>query len=443
MALLGSALISSSAAELLLRSVAQKDLTSPANRAIYSAIAGLHSRGAAVDVLTVPAELERRGWLERVSVKYLHEVCESTPTAAHAEHYAKEIVGKALFRELIELGSSMVETGYQSDLDAQDAIDRYANDLHNLGNRIESWDLVSAAVAHADQLVELENDRSPLTYPLGIDDLDQVLYLHPGDLIVLSGQTSIGKSATALHWLTSAATCGSPSLMVTLEMSRRQCEDRVLAGFAGIPLTAVLKRRLDPEQKERAREANQILQVMPLHYTEKSGGSVEALCSMLRDARRRLGIEIVVVDQLNRLAPKHPTESERCDIDHCVRRLKDAAMHLGIVVILLHQLNRANNQTDRPMMEQLRGSGAIAQDSDGVLLAHRPGRKKAKAKGQEEPDDSLLEWYCDKQRNGPSGWTKQRIYRKSTQEILTLDRAAYSPDEDDDDDPENDWRTHR
>jgi replicative DNA helicase len=443
-ALLGSALISASASELLLRSVTQKEFYEPANRAIYGAIAALHSRGAAVDVLTVPEELRKRGWLERAGGKpYLHAVCESTPTSVHAEHYAKEVRDAAIFRELVLLSGKMEEAGYQAKEDAQAVLDGFSNDLHNLSKRIESWDLVSAAVAHDQQQEELDNDKSPVLFKLGIDDLDQVLNLHPGDLVVLSGQTSIGKSATALHWLTSAASCGTPCLMVTLEMSRRQCEDRVLAGYGGLPLTAVMRRKLTPDQKRQAREMNEVIRVMPLHYVEKSGGSVEALCSMLRDARRKHGIEIVVVDQLNRLNPQSATESERRDIDHCVRLLKDVAMNLGVVVILLHQLNRTNNLTDRPMMEQLRGSGAIAQDSDAVLLAHRPGRKKAKTKGKEEEDDSLLEWYCDKQRNGPPGWTRQRIFRKSTQSIFTLEQAAHEgyqrePEEEDEAD---DWRT--
>lgn len=446
-ALLGSAIMSATATDILLRMTTQSEFQIPANRAIYGAIAGLHSRGVAVDVLTVPTEMEKRGWFERAGgYEYFHQVCESTPTASHAEHYAKEVVDKALFREMIALGGRMVETGYEATEDAQDTLDSFAADLHNLSRRVESWDIVSAAVAHADQLDALENDRSPMVYKLGIDDLDQVLYLYPGDLIVLSGQTSIGKSATALHWLTSAASSGAPSLMVTLEMSRRQCEDRVLAGYAGIPLTPIMKRCLNAEQKARARECSAILKVLPLHYVEKSGGSVESLASILRDAKKRHSIEIVVIDQLNRLNPKRPSESERLNIDHCVRLLKDVAMNLGVAIILLHQLNRTNNQTNRPMMEQLRGSGAIEQDADAVLLAHRPGRKTAKTAGREEEDDSLLEWYCDKQRNGPHGWTRQRIFRKSTQEIFTLEQAKYSPPEDGDDEDqvdESDWRTRR
>ncbi len=418
-AVLGSALISTKAVERALRAVTDREFVVPAHRAIYIAIANLARQGKKIDALSVGNELDRKGWLERANGRaYLDELIDCSPVSAHVETYAADVVDAALLRDLIDIGQALVNAGYEAADDPDEVIATYCATLHAIAKRKSKWEIIPADTAFAEQAQELEDDAEPPTIPLNIADLDALLFVHPGDLIILAGESSAGKSATALYILSQATIGELPSMLATFEMSKRQCLDRLLAANADIPLTPISKRKLTPQQKTETRPWSTFLRSRPLHIVEKSGGSVEAVCAMIRESVDKHGTKLVVLDQLNRIKPKRETDNERRDIDYCIRLLKDAAMEYGIAIILLHQLKRPTGPPRRPVMEDLRGSGAIEQDSDAVLFAFRPDKRKAMIDGKPEPDESRLEIINGKQRNGPTNWTLRRTFRQSTQRIF-------------------------
>lgn len=425
MAALGSALISRKAIGRLLEGTKSREFSAPAHRAVWLAMAAMAARGRPVDVLNIEGELRDKGWLERVGgVPYINALAESTVTATHIDDYCGTVIEKALLRDLIEACTGATDASYLQQAPAADLIANLATTLHGLAKRRDKWEIIGADRAFSEQEHEIDNDVSPPLIRLNIAELDRLLYVHPGDLIILGGPTNWGKSATMLNWLVSAAIGQVPSLMVTLEMSRRQCEDRMLAALADVPATPIAMRRLTGEQKDQTRPLSGVLRTLPIQFVEKSGGSVETLCALIRECVDTHGTQLVIVDQLNRLRPATGSGNKVEDIDHCVRTVKDAAMSLGVGIVLLAQINRVGTKEKRATASDLRGSGGIEQDADAVVLVHRPDFKA----DTPEADETRLEWHGEKQRNGPAGWKIQRKFKRSTQRI-TADSEEYVDDE--------------
>ncbi len=391
-----------------------EDFAGARHRKIHTALRDLDTGGAPVDVLTVAALLEQRRELARCGGRaYLDEMLDGVPPDGHAAHYARIVRGAAIERRLLQAAESIVQTvrgpGEPAEkLDRAGAMIGAITEPRTKTGPILARDLIPQVVEQLQTLVDAGGEY--VGQPSGWPDLDHMTGgFRPGQLVVVAGRPSMGKTSLALNIAEHVSVHGSKTALVfSLEMSANELLMRSVASLGNIDLQHVLSARMDPGEWSRFTDATARIQHARLLVDETPWVGIHDLRTRARRVLREHGLDLVVVDYLQLM--EGPGEHRTAQITAISRGLKLLAKELNVPVIALSQLNRSleHRPNKRPMMSDLRESGAIEQDADLIVFLYRD---------EVYDPDSLAagsaEAIIGKQRNGPIG-TVHLAFRKET-----------------------------
>ncbi|MEU8548970.1 replicative DNA helicase [Streptomyces roseoverticillatus] len=422
-AVLGSMMLSTAViTEIVELEVTGADFYQPAHETVFEAALHLYTKGKPVDPITVTAELGKRGDMARAGgAAYLHKLVQAVPTAANAAYYAKIIHEHATLRRLIAAGTRIVQSGYQAEGDVEEIVDAASAEL-NLVTQIRQDDHSGGIGADfgdmVDELVVLRESGRAMGIPTGFTGLDSLMFgLHPGQMIIIASRPALGKSTLATDFARAASIKhGHPTAFFSLEMSRRELQHRIMSAEAQIPLHRLRGGTMTETDWERFADAQPQVTAAPLHLDCEPSRTVMQIKARARRLQQRDGLDLVIIDylQLIQSGGNRRAENRQIEVSEMSRSLKLMAKELGIPVIVLAQLNRGPEQRadKKPILSDLRESGALEQDADVVILLHREDAYNKESSRQGE-----AELIVAKHRNGRTAavtCTAQLQYSKFT-----------------------------
>ncbi|HRX86387.1 MAG TPA: replicative DNA helicase [Phycisphaerae bacterium] len=403
----------------------------PDHRQIFETLVDLYDANQPIDLVILRNELEKRGLLAQVGgVEYLVACAESVPTAVNAEHYARIVRDKGLLRDLISCIGEIQEDAYSGSQSSTEIFDQAEQKLFAVTEQRVAGHTVplSELIIELDHIINSTDASQISGLPTGFSELDELTTgFQPGDMIVVAGRPSMGKTALGLNMAEHAAvTEHIPVAFFSLEMSRQQVAQRMLCSRAGIDSHKFRQRMLNDEERRHIADVCEELQGAPLFVDDTPGITPMELRAKARRLKMQHDIKAVFVDYLQLMhAPGH--ESRQQEISYISRSLKALGRELGIPIVALAQLNRQTEGRtgNQPRMSDLRESGAIEQDADAVLLIHREEYYKR--------DDPTLKGKAlliiAKQRNGPTGDVDLTFDHQSTcfKNFSPISADSYAP----------------
>jgi replicative DNA helicase len=407
-AVMASMLLSAEAVNTTIELLDDSCFYKDAHKKIFMAALALNEKNEPVDILTIANELEKRGQLEAVGGHfYLTELVERMPSAANIEHHCKIVLDRALLRKLITVSSEIQQECYEPDQDAFDIIDSAERKIFSLSESNARKDyshikpILHKTLEKIEQYNKLEGKVTGI--PTGFHKLDDILSgLQNSDLIVLAARPSMGKTALALNIGRNAAAGGVPVAIFSLEMADYQLVMRMLCSELKIDSHRVRLGKLsESEWGSLGKNVGQLAEY-PIYIDDTPGISVLELRSKARRLKAERNIGLIIVDYLQLMRLSTRVESRQIEIAMISQSLKNLAKELDIPVLALSQLSRAveSRGDGRPVLSDLRESGAIEQDADVVMFINRPA---AYGRETEPEQQNKAEVIVAKQRNGPTG----------------------------------------
>ena len=447
MAVLGAMLLEKGAIAKVIEILDDSSFYKPAHQRIFAGMIALFERSEPVDLITLIEELRRRGELEKIGGEYyLTELTTRVTTAANVEYHSHIVLEKALMRQLIASSSEVATRAYNATEDPLDLLDEAEQKIFQISEQRmkKSFISMNTAVHSTMELLEsIHGKHSGVTgVPSGFTELDNYTGgFQKSDLIIVAGRPSQGKTALVLSVARNASILHDiPVGFFSLEMSSQQLVLRLICAEARVDAHSVRTGRL-PEDEWRKLSTS----VGKLYKAKIFIDDTPALTALeIRAKARRLKAEhnigAIIVDYLQLMQGPKNVQSREQEISTISRSLKALAKELNIPVIALSQLNRALEQRGdkRPVLADLRESGAIEQDADVVLFVHRPEMFGIDIDPEtKEPTEGLAELIIGKQRNGPTGAVRLAFVKQYARfENLTRFReAAFLPPEPTDETP--------
>lgn len=376
---LGGMLLSKDAIADVVEIIRDRDFYRPAHELIYDAIVDLYGRGEPVDPVTVSAELTKRGDIARAGgAPYLHTLISSVPTAANAGYYAKIVRERAILRRLVEAGTKIVQLGYASEGEVDDAVDQAQAEVYSVTERRANEDYVQLSIllpAALDEIDKISQGVMGEGVKTGFKELDSLTNgLHPGNMIVLAARPAVGKSTLGLDIARYASIHkGDTSVIFSLEMSRSEITMRMLSAEARVALNNIRAGTLNDEEWARlARRMGEISEA-PLFIDDSPNLSLMEIRAKARRLKQRHNLKLIVIDYLQLMTSGKRVENRQQEVSEFSRQLKLLAKELNVPIIAISQLNRSPEQRSdkKPLLSDLRESGSIEQDADVVILLHR------------------------------------------------------------------------
>lgn len=431
-ATLGAALISRTAVERMLEMLERDDFYLDAHRRIYDAVAYLAERDDPPDVLTVPEELRRRGQLDQVGgIAYVNSLAESVPTAAHVEYYARTVAEKSTLRKLIDASGEITGMAFEQAEEVDDIVDKAERLIFAVAQRRVNQGFVHLRPVLLDAMERLEtvraNDSRITGLPTGFSPLDLMTSgLQGGDLIIVAGRPSMGKTALCLGiGVNGAMMTEQPVALFTLEMSKEQLAHRMICSEAkvdGMRLrTGFLRTNTEDEESDWTRLGRAIgrLGDLPIYIDDSSDISCLDMRAKCRRLKSEHGLGLVVIDYLQLIRGHGRQENRNQEISIIARSLKSMARELNCPVIALSQLSRGveRREDKRPLLSDLRESGSIEAEADIVMMLYRSRyyNREEGVEGDPPPGHELLEeaeLIVAKHRNGPVGTIRLGFLRR-------------------------------
>ncbi|MCX6420364.1 MAG: replicative DNA helicase [Actinobacteria bacterium] len=376
---LGGMLLSKDAIADVVEIIRDRDFYRPAHELIYDAIVDLYGRGEPVDPVTVSAELTKRGDIARAGgAPYLHTLISSVPTAANAGYYAKIVRERAILRRLVEAGTKIVQLGYSTEGEVDDAVDQAQAEVYSVTERRANEDYVQLSTllpAALDEIEKISQGVMGEGVKTGFKELDSLTNgLHPGNMIVLAARPAVGKSTLGLDIARYASIHkGDTSVIFSLEMSRSEITMRMLSAEARVALNNIRAGTLNDEEWARlARRMGEISEA-PLFIDDSPNLSLMEIRAKARRLKQRHNLKLIVIDYLQLMTSGKRVENRQQEVSEFSRQLKLLAKELNVPIIAISQLNRSPEQRSdkKPLLSDLRESGSIEQDADVVILLHR------------------------------------------------------------------------
>lgn len=430
--LLGAILIDSDAIVKVADNLSSEDFYDPKHERIYEAITQLYEKHSPIDVLTLSDQLKSTGFLDFVGGgAYLTELTNYVPTAAHVDQYAAIVAQKATRRRLIKATQDIIAIGQDENQSLHDLIDQAETKLFEVSQRHIKQDIISLETALSEsfeRLDELHKDKGKLRgIPTGFKDLDNILAgFQRSDLVILAARTSIGKTALALNIAHNIALdSGETVLIFSLEMSKEQLVDRLLAIESGVDAWALRTGNLSDADFEKIGQAMGSLSEAQIYIDDTPSITVSDLRTKARREAHQHNLGLIVVDYLQLMSggSHFGGDANRVqEISEISRGLKGVARELNIPVLALSQLSRSveSRSPQIPQLSDLRESGSIEQDADVVAFIYR--------EDYYNPDTdrkNIADILIKKHRNGPTG-AIELFFDKDKQRFRSLEtkRAA-------------------
>ena len=405
---LGSMLIDKEVIPVVMEILRSEDFYRPDHKEIYDVIIELFDRAQPIDLITVSERLKLHGKLELVGgLEYLTNMATVVPTTANVKHYAKLVEEKALLRKLIKTSSDIVDLGYAAGEEVSYILDKAEQGIFDILQKRSSQGFVpikDVLVDTFNKLEELYNNKGHVTgIPTGFNDLDfKTSGLHNSDLILIAARPAMGKTAFALNVAQYAAVHGRvPVAIFSLEMSKEQLVNRMLCSEAMVDSSKMRTGNLEDNDWQKVARALAPLSEAPIFIDDTPGISITEIRAKCRRLKLEHNLGLVVIDYLQLMqGSRSKSENRQQEISEISRSLKILAKEINIPVITLSQLSRASEtRTDhRPILSDLRESGAIEQDADIVMFLYRDDYYNP-----ETEKKNIAEVILAKHRNGSTG----------------------------------------
>lgn len=407
---LGSLLIDKNAVVKIADFVAPEDFYHHNNAVIYEAMMELYAKSEPIDVLSVISRLKEKKELKNIggkdTVTYLATV---VPTAGNVIHYAKIVQKSSTRRRLISAASDITEMGFNESDDVETVMDEAEHRLFEVsqGLHVDHFTPISDALEEAFVRIDKlsKGDGSLRGVPTGFPSLDKKLAgWQKSDLVILAARPSVGKTTLALDFARHAALAGHKVGIFSLEMSKDQLVDRMLAAHAHVDLWRLRTGKLatggGDDDFIRLGDAISELSQATLYIDDNASSNIMGMRTMARRLQSEHGLDLLIIDYLQLMESSRYTDNRVQEVSAISRGLKKLAIELSVPVLALSQLSRAveMRSDQRPKLSDLRESGSIEQDADIVMFLHRQPWE-----GEERPEIMEVDLLIEKHRNGPTG----------------------------------------
>jgi len=429
---LGAILLDRDAIFKVMKVVRPEDFYREDHRIIYEAMLFLNESGRPVDLITVSEQLRQQGNLDKAGgVAYIASLAEMAPVAANVEYYARIVEEKALLRTLIQLSTRIAGMSYEESEDPEKLIAEAERMIVELGSRRVSGVFYSIKDILVDTLTHMEflyNNRGGVTgVPTSFGDLDKICHgLQPSDLIILAGRPSMGKTSLGMCIGYSAALKHNiPVAIFSLEMSKEQLVQRILCAEARIDQQRVRNGLLNEEDWRELHEIAGKLAKAPIYIDDTPAVTVRQVRAKARQLQAEKGLGLIIIDYLQLMQGTRRYENRQQEISDISRSLKSLAKELNVPVLALAQLSRAveQRQDKRPIMSDLRESGALEQDADLIMFIYRD-----EYYNPDSEKKGIAEIIISKHRNGPVGIVELGFLKELTKFVPLLKNAEdYQP----------------
>jgi replicative DNA helicase len=429
---IGSMFLTKKALQKSLEMLVPEDFYLDSHNKIFTCIKSIDDQKRPVDLTTVAEELSIKGWLKQIGdIEYLAEVINNVPTTANIDEYIKIVSEKALLRKLIDEATSIVQESYKVGSNIGDFLYSSQKKIADVSQGLRSVEfkpiqtVLTKTQADLEALAAKKGDITGI--PTGYYDLDKITSgFHPHELIIIAARPGMGKTAIALNMVTNIAIQAKKTVaLFNMEMGAEQLVTRMLSSVGQIDGGKLKNGNLEHSDWKRINEAISRLSDTKIFIDDTAGQTVAEIRSKCRRLKSSpSGLDIVLIDYLTLIqsaskggATGQNRQQEVADIS---RALKTMAMELDVPVIALSQLSRGIEQrTDKkPMLSDLRESGAIEQDADIVAFLHCTDEER-------EKEDSLMEFVIRKHRNGPL-MDIPLIFKRATSSFVNVANSGMS-----------------
>jgi replicative DNA helicase len=427
--LLGCLMLDKDAIVKVVDYIKAEDFYKGSHQDIYQAMAELYGRSDPIDTLSVSARLKERNKLEDIGGSaYLTSLINTVPTATHVSNYAKIVRQKKILRDLISASEEIGLSAFDEAEEVDVLLDKAEKTVFGIGQRsltqtfLPIKDILSDTFERLDELSKYQGKLRGVA--TGFADLDKILGgLQKSDLVILAARPSMGKTSLALDIARNIAVLeNKPVGLFSLEMSKDQLADRLLASMANINLWNLRNGRLTGDDYSRIQHAMGSLSDAPLYIDDAGSVNVLQMRAMARRLQANKGLSLIVIDYLQLMEPMNKYQSAVQQVTENSRALKMLAKELNVPVLVLSQLSRAVEARvpQIPRLADLRESGAIEQDADVVMFIYREDKYNENSLSK-----NMAKILIEKHRNGPTGgidlyFDEQRV------SFRNLDKNEYS-----------------
>ena len=421
-AVLGGLMLAPEAYDTVADGLNERDFYRRDHQLIFRAIRELAEKSRPFDAVTLGEWFESNGHAELVAGgSYLIELASTTPSAANIKAYAEIVRDKSVLRQLIEVGTEIVNDGFQPDgRESAEILAKAEQEVFAIAEAGSQgrtdFTAMNTALSEAFDVLQkrYEAGGSVTGLPTGYTEFDEMTAgLQPTDLLILAARPAMGKTTLALNMAEHAAIRTKKAVAVfSMEMSASQLALRLISSNGRVNAQRLRSGQLEDEDWSRVTSAIRMLKEAKIFIDDTPGLSPDQLRSKARRLKREHDLGLVVVDYLQLMSVPGNNENRATEISEISRSLKHLAKELNVPVIALSQLNRSleTRADKRPVMADLRESGAIEQDADVIVFIYRDDYYNK----ENSPDKGLAEVIIGKQRNGPTGSIKLRFFGEYT-----------------------------
>lgn len=404
---IGSMILDREAIATGMESLISEDFYQPDLKLLFEAIVELYNKNKPVDLVTLQNYLQDEGILDQIGgINYISKLAVSVPTSAHIKNYASIVKEKSVLRKLIKTSRDIVSECHDGKNKLEDVLNSAEEKIFNImqDRRTEEFSSIKDLVVPTlNKIEKIHKNQGKVTgIPTGFIDLDyKTAGLQPSDLVLVAARPSMGKTAFALNVAQHASIKENASTAIfSLEMSKEQLVNRLLCSEAMVDAQKVRTGDLEDDDWAKIASGSSILSSAPIYIDDTPGITVSEMKAKCRKLKLEKGLDLILIDYLQLMSGNGKTESRQQEISEISRSLKALAREMEAPVVALSQLSRAceSRADHRPMLSDLRESGAIEQDADVVMFLYRDEyyNPETEAKNQGE----LI---IAKQRNGPTG----------------------------------------
>ena len=407
---LGAMIRSREAALLAIETLSPDDFYDPVNREVYSAMLSMATASREIDLVTLDEELTRRGKLDAIGgAAYLVELSRSVPSAVNVQAYIRIVDEKSTLRKLIAASENILKECYAAEEETQDILESAEKSIYDITMRKggEQLQPIQPVLLSTFEKIELlvKNNGKIEGVPTGYTELDDMLTgLHPGELVLVAGRPSMGKTSIGMNFIENAAIrAGKKAAVFSLEMPAEQLAMRMLCTEARVDMQRVRRGQLSDDEWQSLCNAMVSIGPATIYVDATPGITPSGVRSKARRLQLEHGLDVIMIDYLSLMTGVGKFGSRQEEVSSISRSLKALAIELGVPVIALQQLSRAptGRSNHRPVLSDIRDSGAIEQDADVVMFIHREDYYDP-----ETPDKNIAEIIIAKQRNGSLGTVK-------------------------------------
>ena len=377
---LGASLLDKEVLSTITEIIDVSDFYREDHKEIFEAIMDLYERGEPIDLITVSEQLKIRGSIDAVGgLEYLTNLVNAVPTTANAKHYAKIVEEKSILRRLIKTSSEIINMGYDETEEVEYILDRAEKGIFDISQKRNSQGFVQikdVLIETFDRLEELYNNKGNVTgIPTGFVDLDhKTAGLHNSDLVLIAARPAMGKTSFVLNIAQYAAIHSQvPVAIFSLEMSKEQLVNRMLCCEAMVDAQKMRTGQLEDSDWQKIAKALGPISDAPIYLDDTPGVTSAEIRAKCRRLKLEKDLGLVIIDYLQLMQGRGRSESRQQEISEISRSLKILAKEINVPVIALSQLSRAPEMRSdhRPILSDLRESGAIEQDADIVMFLYR------------------------------------------------------------------------